>query len=150
MAALENNRIIQIGIVVRDIEKTARMYAEMFGMEMPQIRQAFPNIVYRNTKPKVTARLCSFPMGEISLELIQPGEEDTSWKEYLDEHGEGVHHIGLMVDDLEKAYQVFYDKGIERRQYGGAGWGSYTIMDSKELGVLFNVKCAKPVEGDME
>ncbi len=150
MAALETNQIMQIGIVVRDIEKTARKYAEIFGMEMPNIRPAFPNIVYRGTKPQVTARLCSFTMGNISLELIQPGEEDTSWKEYLDEHGEGVHHIGLMVEDLDKAYGVFAEHGIERRQYGGAGWGSYTIMDSKELGVLFNVKCARPVEGDME
>lgn len=150
MESLENNKIIQVGIVVRDIEKTAQKYANIFGVEMPKIRLAFPNIVYRGTKPIVTARLCSFLMGNVTLELIQPGEEETSWKEHLDTHGEGVHHIGIMVEDLDKAYQVFADNGIERRQYGGADWGSYTIMDSTDLGVLMNIKCKKPIEGEMK
>lgn len=149
MSALETKEIIQIGIVVRDVEKAAKKYAELFGIEMPNIRPAFPNIVYRGTKPTVTGKICSFPMGNMTLELVEPGEGDSSWKEYLDEHGEGVHHIGLMVNDLEKAYEVFAENGIERRQYGGSTWGSYTIMDSKDMGVLFNVKCNKPVEGDM-
>lgn len=149
MGHLKTEGIIQVGIVVRDIEKTAALYADLFGVEKPNIRRAFPNIVYRGEKPDVTARLCSFKLGAVTLELIEPGQEGTSWKEYLDEHGEGVHHLGLMVDDLQEAYATLAEYGIERRQYGGADWGSYTIMDSKDLGVLLNVKCNDPVKGDM-
>lgn len=149
MEHLKTEGIIQVGIVVRDIEKTAALYAELFGLEKPSIRRAFPNIVYRGQKPNVTARLCSFRLGAITLELIQPGEEETSWKEYLDQHGEGVHHLGLMVDNLPEAYQTLAKYGIERRQYGGADWGSYSIMDSQALKVLLNVKCNDPIKGDM-
>ena len=149
MKPLETREIMQIGIVVKDIEKSAVAYAKLFGMDMPNIRGAFPTITYRGQKITTHSRLCSFPMGAISLELIQPDDGPSSWREYLEEHGEGVHHVGLMVSDLDEAYASLSDMGIEKRQFGGAAWGSYTIMDSVDLGVLLNIKCAKPVaEGD--
>lgn len=149
MKPLENRNIMQIGIVVGDIEKAAAAYARLFGMDMPKIRGAFPTITYRGKAITTHSRLCSFPMGPVSLELIEPDEGPSSWREFLESHGEGVHHVGLMVEDLEGAYGTLAEMGIEKRQFGGAAWGTYTIMDSQDLGVLLNIKCAKPyTEGE--
>lgn len=144
MKPVDSNNIIQIGIVVKDIEKTAKLYSEIFGVEMPNIRPAFPNITYRGEKITTHSRLCSFPMGNVTLELVEPDEGPSSWREFLETHGEGVHHIGVIVKDLKGAFETLAEHGIDKRQYGGAQWGSYTIVNSDELGVLFNIKNPEP------
>lgn len=144
MTHLDTNNIIQVGIVVRDIEKTAKLYSKIFGVEMPNIRNAYPNITYRGQKITTHSKLCSFSMGNVTLELVQPDEGPSSWREFLDSHGEGVHHIGVVVNDLQGAFDTLAEHGIDKRQYGGAQWGSYTIVNSDALGVLFNIKNPKP------
>lgn len=146
MDSLDSNEIIQIGIVVKDIRATVENYVRLFGVDYPNIRNAFPNIVYRGKRITTKSQLCSFQLGSVSLELVQPDEDDSSWREFLDEHGEGVHHIGVIVNDLESAYATLEKMDVQKRQFGGAGWGSYTIMDTQEtLGVLLNVKCKSPI-----
>lgn len=146
MKQMDSKNIIQIGIVVRNIESVAQLYSEIFSIEMPQIRQAFPNITYRGRKITTHSKLCSFNMGNVTVELIQPDQGPSSWREFLDEHGEGVHHIGVVVSDLQGAFDTLADHGINKRQYGGAQWGSYTIVNSDALGVLFNIKSSQPFE----
>jgi len=147
MATVDSRAIMQVGVVVRDIEKAARAYATLFGLDMPTIRNAFPTILYRGERVATKARLCGFQMGGVTLELVQPDDTETSWKEFLDTHGEGVHHIAVVVEDLEGAYQAMAEQGITVRQYGGAQWGSYSFMDSeKALGVNISLKCNDPVE----
>ena len=147
MKPLDSNSIIQVGIVVKDVEKAAKLYSELFGIEMPVIRPAFPEITYRGQKVHTHSKLCSFQMGNVALELIEPDEGPSSWREFLQAHGEGVHHLGVIVNDLEGALQTLKEHDIDKRQYGGAQWGSYTIVDSGALGVLLNVKCKKPFYG---
>jgi 4-hydroxyphenylpyruvate dioxygenase-like putative hemolysin len=42
-------------------------------------------------------------MGSLQLELIQPDEQPSTWREHLDEHGEGVHHIAFVVEGMKEA-----------------------------------------------
>ena len=145
MKTLDSNVIMQIGIVVRDIEAAAKRYAALFGVEPSPVRNVFPNITYRGRKVRPKAKICAFQMGSVTLELVEPDDTPTSWKEYLDNKGEGVHHLGVMVNDLDDAMNVLAENGISARQAGGAGWGSYTLVESEEqLGVVYNIKCNDP------
>ncbi len=145
MSKVDSNEIIQVGIVVRDIEKAARNYAGLFGLEMPNIRVAAPNVTYRGKPITPGARLCSFKMGAVSLELVQPDGQPSTWQEFLDKKGEGVHHIGIVVKDKEEAVKLFEDRGMPLRQLGILASGSYSMMDSEEeLGVVYNVKYNNP------
>ena len=138
---------MQIGIVVRDIEKTAKAWASLFGFPVPSIRNAYPHINYKGKPVETKARLCAFSMGAVTLELIQPDETETSWKQFLDEKGEGVHFLGLMVPDLPEALKTLEENGITRRHFGGAQWGSYSLMESEAaLGATLSVKCNTPME----
>ena len=77
------------------------------------------------------------------LELHQPMGGPSSFQEFLDKHGNGVHHIGFevgdrrdaVIADMEKAgYDVHRTLGI----YPGSSW---TIVDSEDdLGVNLNIK----------
>jgi hypothetical protein len=39
-------------------------------------------------------------MGDVELELLEPGRGDQALRESLDVAGEGLHHIGFLTDDL--------------------------------------------------
>ena len=109
---LGTNVICQIGIVVRDIEQTAKAYADIFGMDMPQIRitdtEEITHIKFCGAPTQARAKLAFFQMGSLSLELIEPVGEPSTWKEFLDEHGESVHHaakefLRIITDNIVKA-----------------------------------------------
>ncbi len=61
-------------------------------------------------------------MGKIGtgmLELLESERGETIYKEFLDKHGEGVHHIGFFVDqDHDRACNALIDEGFPHTQGG--------------------------------
>ncbi len=115
-------KVVQVAIVVRDIEASSKLWAELLGMPAPEIRTTRPGHevkeIYRGKPSEGQAKLTFFNLGQVVLELIQPVGEGTSWKEFLDKKGEGVQHLGFQVADpvktsgeLEKAGYPILHKG---------------------------------------
>ena len=138
------NVICQIGLVVRDIEKTARIYADVFGMDVPNVSITDPaeksHIRYRGASTQARAKLAFFKMGSLSLELIEPIGGPSTWKEFLDEHGEGVHHIAFQIKGMEEVLTYLDGKGIPAVQRGDYTGGRYAYVDSApSLGVILEL-----------
>jgi len=99
-------KVIQVAIVVRDIEASSKLWAELLGMPLPEIRTTRPGNevkeIYRGKPSEGQVKLTFFNLGQVVLELLQPISEGTSWKEFLDEKGEGVQHLGFQVADPAK------------------------------------------------
>jgi methylmalonyl-CoA/ethylmalonyl-CoA epimerase len=45
-------------------------------------------------------------VGELGFELLQPLEGPSIYREWLDEHGEGLHHLALMLHSFEESTQL--------------------------------------------
>ncbi len=145
MPAINPKGVCQIALVVRDIQKTARSFSEVLGLPMPKIFSTPPAEVahtrFRGKPTNTRAQLAVFDLGPVVLELTQPDGEPSSWKEFLDAHGEGVHHIGFKVDDLGGALAFLEQKGMPERHSGDYPGGRYVFVESAErLGVLLNIK----------
>src|SRR3954469_23184702 len=88
---LGTNVIAQIGILVHDIEKTSQAYADFFVVENPgwnltdTVDKA--ETEYNGNSTEARAKLAFFDMGSLQLELIEPDQHPSTWREYLDEHG---------------------------------------------------------------
>lgn len=140
--------VCQIGIVVKDIEKAAEHYSEIFGVERPEIFRVPPpeetDIHFRGEPAATRARICLFKMSQLLLELIEPDGEPSSWKEFLDTNGEGVHHIGFLQKDrdhYDSAIEYFEKNGMPVRHTGLRPGGSYAYMESaRQMGVILNLK----------
>lgn len=137
--------VIQVCVIVRDIEKTLDNYAKLFGIEKPQIRKVPPytdtHAEYRGVPCNSAARICSFKMGAISLELIEPDDEPSVWKEFLDKKGEGVCYLGLFVPDSADTVKFLEGEGAKVVHRGETATGNYNSVDtSEELGVMLNIK----------
>lgn len=134
--------IVQVAIVTRDIEAAAKRWAAVLGMPVPSITTTRPGeevkVVYRGKPSSGRAKLAFFRLGQVVLELIEPVGGDTSWKEFLDQHGEGVQHLGFQVQDLGQAIARAGRSGmpvLHRGRYDRDN-GDYVYVDSeKPLGV---------------
>lgn len=141
---LGTNVVTQIAIVVHDIEKTAKAYADFFDMDVPPISltgtQEEAKTVYREEPSLARSKLAFFDMGSVQIELIEPDEYPSTWREHLDEYGEGVHHIAFVVEDLKGTVHTLERKGMPIIQKGEYDGGRYAYVDTtEELKVLFEL-----------
>lgn len=141
---METNRIIQLCIVVKNVEVTARNYADIFGMDMPEIILTDPleysQNEYKGRLTNARAKIAFFQMGDIELEILEPNEVDSTWREFLDKNGEGVHHIAFYIKDMKKTMSMLESKGMPVVQKANYPYGIVACMDTKEkLGVILEL-----------
>ncbi len=144
MNKLDSNILWQIAIVVSDIEATARNYAELFGMEMPEILVSGTGqdecVYYNGEYSPAVHKLAFLKMGMLQLELIQPNSAPSTWKDFMEQHGEGIHHIAFFVKDNAQTLEFLEKRGIMPLQKGIFTVGSYNYMDTiDKLGVIVSV-----------
>jgi methylmalonyl-CoA epimerase len=90
-----------IGIAVHSIEK-ARMPYETIGLAVTRVMDV----------PTRPLRVAFLPVGDTEVELLEPTSDDSDMARYLDEHGEGIHHICFEVDDVDAAVAAAKAKGM--------------------------------------
>ena len=136
--------VTQIGLVVDDIQKYVRSFAEVFGMERPEIHltDSYHKAQTRyNAIPTMAqARLAFFELDNITIELIEPVGEPSTWKEFLDTRGPGIHHIAFNVKSMEKSIKILEKNNGRPVQKGSFTGGSYAYMDmSEKLGLMIEL-----------
>lgn len=138
---LGTRTITQIGILVHDIEKTSQAYAEFFGVEKPQwfwtdtLDKA--QTEYRGEPSEARAKLAFFDMGSLQLELIEPDAHPSTWREALDQNGEGPHHIAFVIEGMGEKIARLEQRGMPLVQKGEYTGGRYAYMDTlKDLKVI--------------
>ncbi|MGO5012431.1 VOC family protein [Niallia sp. Sow4_A1] len=131
---LGNNVITQIGILVHDIEKTSQAYADFFGIDKPDWSMtdtaAIAQTEYRKQPTQARAKLAFFDMGSLQLELIEPDHNPSTWREYLDEHGEGPHHIAFVINGMKGKVAMMERNQMPLLQKGEYTGGRYAYMDT--------------------
>jgi 4-hydroxyphenylpyruvate dioxygenase-like putative hemolysin len=129
--------VTQIGILVNDIEKTCQKYAEFLGVENPgfKITNVY-NEARTEFKGKPTAaraKLAFFKVGEnLSIELIEPDHQPSTWRESLDINGEGVHHIAFVINGMKEKIINLEKNGMPLLQKGEYKDGRYAYMDCEK------------------
>ncbi|MDQ0474748.1 VOC family protein [Labrys wisconsinensis] len=143
---LRPETLCQVGFVVHDVAATARKYAEAFGFPVPPIIETPGFDKARTTvngePSEATAKLAFFQTGQLVIELIQPDETPSVWRDFLETNGEGVHHIAFRVADTKAAEAGLAGQGFPTLQQGlfVDGSGMYTYLDTApQLGVMIEL-----------
>jgi methylmalonyl-CoA/ethylmalonyl-CoA epimerase len=117
MAQLKLNelKLDHLAIVVKDIHKAVDFYSKAFGLEFEEVaeHQLPADVITRGKPTPYTMRVSFAQMGPMRLELVQVVEGDCLYTEFLQEHGEGVHHLGYEVADIEKEIANAEEQGLE-------------------------------------
>ena len=152
MGKLRYDRYMHIGVVVENIEAALDKLKTMFDLG-PYVITDFPpkeldrdqvQLFYHGKKDWFTARFCFIQMGSSEIELIEPVEGESVWKDFLRENGEGVHHLKYEVDSVNETIRSLREAGISCSQYGsavgknlGKTWAYFDTQ--KELGYVIEV-----------
>jgi len=144
MNRLDSTTVVQIGIIIKDVEKAARAYAGVFGIPMPEIvpiaGDAFANTDYRGEPSAARGKGAFFDLGPIQMELIEPVGAPSTWQDFLQTHGEGLHHIAIKTQAMDEARAFLASRGMETVQQGGWDGGQYAYVDSsKQLGLILEL-----------
>jgi methylmalonyl-CoA/ethylmalonyl-CoA epimerase len=142
--AVGSNTITQIGLVVKDIEKSLDAYCEVFGIARPSVIITddfdFAQTRYRGLPSKARAKLAFLDMGQVQIELIQPDGQPSTWQEALDSNGESVHHIAFQIKNTAAVVKDLANHEIQIVQQGQYKGGMYTYVDSTDkLGVVLEL-----------
>lgn len=97
-------RIDHVAIAVRDADKAAEQYAGLLNAK--HIRTE----VLREKAGMV--KVAYMQIGENVFSLVQSLEPDGFINQHIDKHGEGLHHLGLEVDDLDAFVREVEGKGF--------------------------------------
>ena len=133
-ALISDKEMMQVGIIVKDVEKSARHWAAFLGNEeIPEIIVATGSELnpteFEGRPTDATARLAFFQLDNITIELIEPVGGPSTWREFLDTRGEGIHHIAFNIKGMRGYIENFEDHGIPMIQHGGWDTGEYSYMD---------------------
>jgi len=98
-------RLAQVGIVVRDIERAARAWADLLGLPLPEIRVTDPPEIthaeYGGRPTPARAKLAFFHLENVDIELIEPVGEPSTWQDQLERHGDSLHHLAFRLPSVE-------------------------------------------------
>ena len=138
---LGTHMLAQVGFIVRDVEETKKKWAAFLGVEVPET-QPIGDYAVTQTEfmgepaPEAFCWMAFFDVGpNLQLELIQPNDKPSTWRNYLDEHGEGIHHVAFQVKDSKACVKAAEAAGLKLVQKGtyGDGSGEYNYLDAPEL-----------------
>lgn len=122
-------RIDHIAIAVNNVDEALKDYQSVLNIDRLEFE------VVPNEKVKVAM----LELQDTRIELMEPTSSDSPIKKFLNERGEGIHHIAITADDIEKDVAKASSKGM--KMLGGLRSGSYgrriTFIHPKSLhGVL--------------
>jgi methylmalonyl-CoA/ethylmalonyl-CoA epimerase len=138
-SGLPLKRLVQIGIVVADRDRTTQLLSSVFGIgpfrfvEWPD--RAESKYYYRGVEEKIRVRQAFVQLGEVEVELIQPLEGRNAYQDFLDQTGGGIHHVLFEVGDIDPVLQELAKSGVTVLQSGtgirpGTRWA---LLDTQKL-----------------
>lgn len=131
-------RILHVGIATRSIAVTSEFYRNL-GLRVDCTEVGREDGV----------RVAVLSAGDSAIELLEPIDEASPVRRFLDRRGEGIHHIALEVDDLEGEMRKLRAKGVrlvDESPRRGAGGRMIAFVHPESAGGVL-VELCEEVEG---
>jgi hypothetical protein len=153
MDKFPSSHIVKIGIVVRDIEKAVKAYADLFDIPAPEIKQArtdftpkpgekTPHTVFRGKEGRDRIKTARVLIEPIYIELIEPVDDFGPWHEFLQTRGPGVF---MMATEAKSGFaeveRFMAAKGMpmfHKTEKGSQRYGYFETAD--KLGITLEFK----------
>ena len=131
--------VAQVGLIVEDLDQAVEHYWRLFGIGPWHIytygKPLVRRMTYRGRPGDYRMRVALSWLGPLRIELIEMLEGDTIYAEFVREHGYGVHHLGVLVDDMEAALAQARAAGLDMIMDGAGfgldGDGHYAYLDTE-------------------
>jgi len=129
-------KIDHIAIAVNDVETSAKVYQEALGI----------NEIEFETVESEGVKVAIIPMENGRIELMQPTNDESPIKKFLDKKGQGLHHMALETDNIEGEVERMEGCGVQflgKVRPGSAGT-KVTFIHPKSLEGVLAELCSHP------
>jgi len=129
-------KIDHIAIAVNDVEASAKVYQKALGIDEIEFE----------TVESEGVKVAIIPMENGRIELIQPTNDDSPIKKFLDKKGPGLHHMALETDNIEGEVERMEGCGVQflgKVRPGSAGT-KVTFIHPKSLEGVLAELCSHP------
>jgi methylmalonyl-CoA epimerase len=132
---MANLKIDHLGIAVPSLEQAARAF-EALGFHVEATHEV----------PSEKVRAAFLPVGESRLELLEPTDPSSTIARFLEKRS-GLHHVCVVVDDLDSALAEMRTRGVElvgeAPRLGAEGCRVAFVHPRSAAGVLLELKEAR-------
>ncbi|RLI74989.1 methylmalonyl-CoA epimerase [Archaeoglobales archaeon] len=122
-------KIDHIGIAVGNLDEAVELYKKL-GFEVKEIEEV--------AEQKV--KVAMLPVGESKIELLEATSDDSAISKFIEKRGEGIHHIAVNVENIEKALENAKNEGVklidEKPRIGAGGKKVAFVHPKSTKGVL--------------
>jgi methylmalonyl-CoA/ethylmalonyl-CoA epimerase len=133
-------KISHLGIAVRDLAASEELFKKLLGDEH----------VHHESVADQKVRIASFQVGESMIELTEPASADSPISKFLEKHGEGIHHVALEVEDVDKELARLKGEGfqlIDEKSRAGAHGMRIAFLHPKSTNGVMIELCQDGVRG---
>ena len=128
------NKIEHLGIAVKDIEASAKMYETLLGK---------PSYKTEVVESEGVSTLF-FQIGESKIELLEATNPESPIAKFIEKRGEGIHHVAYDVSDIDVEIQRLQAEGfqlIHETPKSGADNKKIAFLHPKSTGVVLVELC---------
>jgi len=137
MSEIKLDKFDQIGIVVRDIEKAAKLYRELFNFKgQINIVEQDATVLYKGKEATFKMLKIMQHFGSKQFEIVEVLEATglNLYSEFLKEGKEGLHHIGIYTKEADKLLERFKKQfNVDVIQVGKLGKLTFSYLDTKDI-----------------
>jgi hypothetical protein len=99
-----------VAFVFRDIDKASKEFGDLFGVKVPP-PMTLRNVPWGTQGKKMSVKYTNFPAIGLTIEILQNVDGDGLYNEHIAKYGEGFHHFGLAVADVQQTKNMLVAKG---------------------------------------
>ena len=130
-------KISHIGIAVSNMNESLKLYSDILGLKVTRVE----------TIDEQKVKSAMIPIGDSRIELMESTDPEGPVGKFIAKRGEGIHHMSLEVDDIEKALAKLNKAGIElidKKPRVGADGKKIAFVHPKSMhGVLLELSSSK-------
>lgn len=94
--------IDHIAVAVRSVDDALRLYQDILGFKLVKVEDV--------DEEKV--KVAMLKVGEVFIELLEPKTPNSAVAKFINERGEGIHHIALRVENIDEALREATSRGL--------------------------------------
>jgi methylmalonyl-CoA/ethylmalonyl-CoA epimerase len=129
-------RVDHIAIAVNNVDEALKNYQKILNIDRLEVEVV----------PTEKVRVAMLGLEDTRIELMEPTTTDSTIRKFLLEHGEGIHHIAITADNIEKDVARASMNGM--KIIGQLRSGSYgrkvTFIHPKSLNGVLTEFCEAP------
>jgi methylmalonyl-CoA/ethylmalonyl-CoA epimerase len=108
----------QVGIVVNSVDFMVEQFKQLFGIDGFEIidwplPDSDPESTYHGKPGFWRMRTAFATLGSLQIELVEPLEGESIYKDFLEKNGPGIHHFRFTVTDFDDKCKKLQESGIQ-------------------------------------